>query len=103
PPVTGLLTVGDGASIEPEVDLAGHWVDGDVVHVGTVEIGADAVVGARSTLLPGARIGDGALVEIGSAVVGTVKAGKRYAGSPALKRGKRGSSWPSEPAPHSRV
>ena len=103
PPVTGLLTVGDGASIEPEVDLAGHWVDGDVVHVGTVEIGADAVVGARSTLLPGARLGDGALVEIGSAVVGTVKAGKRYAGSPALKRGKRGSSWPSEPAPHSRV
>ena len=103
PPVTGLLTVGDGASIEPEVDLAGHWVDGDVVHVGAVEIGAHAVIGARSTLLPGASIGDGALVEIGSAVVGTVKAGKRYAGSPALKRGKRGSSWPSEPAPHSRV
>ena len=103
PPVTGLLTVGDGASIEPEVDLAGHWVDGDVVHVGTMEIGADAVIGARSTLLPGASVGDGAHVEIGSAVAGPVKAGKRYAGSPALKRGKRGSSWPAEPAPHSRV
>ena len=102
PPVTGLLTVGDGASIEPEVDLAGHWVDGDVVHIGAVEIGENAVVGARSTLLPGATIGRGAHVEIGSAVVGAVKAGKRYAGSPALKRGKRGSSWPSEPAPHSR-
>ena len=102
PPVTGLLTVGDGASIEPEVDLAGHWVDGDVVHVGAIEIGEQAVVGARSMLLPGAVIGRGAHVEIGSAVVGPVKAGKRYAGSPALKRGKRGSSWPSEPAPHSR-
>ena len=102
PPVTGLLTVGDGASIEPEVDLAGHWVDGDVVHIGAIEIGENAVVGARSTLLPGATIGRGAHVEIGSAVVGAVKAGKRYAGSPALKRGKRGSSWPSEPAPHSR-
>ena len=103
PPVTGLLTVGDGASIEPEVDLAGHWVDGDVIRVGSMEIGANSVIGARSTLLPGATIGDGAHVEIGSAVVGNVKAGKRYAGSPALKRGKRGSSWPAEPAPHSRV
>ncbi|AWH91299.1 amino acid adenylation protein [Dietzia lutea] len=102
PPVTGLLTVGDGASVEPEVDLAGHWVDGDVVHIGTIEIGEQAVVGARSMLLPGAVIGRGAHVEIGSAVVGTVKAGKRYAGSPALKRGKRGSSWPAEPAPHRR-
>ncbi|MCT2139656.1 Pls/PosA family non-ribosomal peptide synthetase [Dietzia cinnamea] len=102
PPVTGLLTVGDGASVEPEVDLAGHWVDGDVVHIGRIEIGEQAVIGARSMLLPGAVIGRGAHVEIGSAVVGTVKAGKRYAGSPALKRGKRGSSWPAEPAPHSR-
>lgn len=103
PPVTGLLFVGDGASIEPEVDLAGHWIDGDVVHVGTVEVGENAVVGARSMLFPGAVVGRGAHVEIGSAVVGNVKAGKRYAGSPALKRGKRGSSWPAEPAPHSRV
>lgn len=103
PPVTGLLAVGDGASIEPEVDLAGHWIDGDVLHIGAVAIGENAVVGARSTLLPGAVVGSGAHVEIGSAVVGTVKAGKRYAGSPALKRGKRGSSWPAEPAPRSRV
>ncbi|MFL0579978.1 Pls/PosA family non-ribosomal peptide synthetase [Dietzia sp. 179-F 9C3 NHS] len=103
PPVTGLLTVGAHASIEPEVDLAGYWIDGDVVHIGAVEIGENAVVGARSTLLPGATVGRGAHVEIGSAVVGSVKAGKRYAGSPALKRGKRGSSWPRELAPHSRA
>ena len=45
PPVTGLLTLGDGASIEPEVDLAGYWLDGDVLHVGPVHIGADATVG----------------------------------------------------------
>ncbi|WP_341857080.1 hypothetical protein [Brachybacterium sp. GPGPB12] len=30
PPVTGMLEIGDGASIEPEVDLAGYWIDGDV-------------------------------------------------------------------------
>ncbi len=31
PPVTGLLTLGKGCSVEPEVDLTGHWVDGDVL------------------------------------------------------------------------
>ncbi len=57
PPVTGLLVVGDGASIEPEVDLTGYWIDGDLVRIGEVRIGAEATVGARSTLAPGTRIG----------------------------------------------
>ena len=55
PPVTGMLTLGRGASVEPEVDLAGYWIDGDRLHVGAVTVGAEAVVGSRSTLLPGAR------------------------------------------------
>ena len=29
PPVTGMLKVGNGAAVEPEVDLSGFWVDGD--------------------------------------------------------------------------
>ena len=104
PPVTGLFTVGSGASVEPEVDLSGHWVDGDALIVGAISIGEDAVIGARSTLLPGADVGAGALVEAGSAVVGRVKPGKRYAGSPARKRGKRPTSrWPQEHAKHSRI
>ena len=53
PPVTGLLRLGTGCSIEPEVDLSGYWVDGDVVHLGPVRVGARARVGARSMLLPG--------------------------------------------------
>ncbi|MEU4222306.1 amino acid adenylation domain-containing protein [Actinoplanes sp. NPDC026623] len=59
PPVTGLLKLGRGAAIEPEVDLCGHWVDGDVVHIGRVRVGAGARVGSRSTLLPGVRVGKG--------------------------------------------
>src|SRR4051812_17251069 len=55
PPVTGFLKLGRGAAIEPEVDLTGHWVDGDRVHIGKVRIGAEARVGARSTLFPGVR------------------------------------------------
>ena len=35
PPVTGMLQLGHRSSIEPEVDLTGHWIDGDLFHVGT--------------------------------------------------------------------
>ncbi|EGD42121.1 putative non-ribosomal peptide synthetase [Nocardioidaceae bacterium Broad-1] len=73
PPVTGMLTLGKGCSIEPEVDLSGHWIEGDVLHLGEVSVGDRARVGARSTLLPGARVGDDAEVGPGSAVFGTVR------------------------------
>ncbi|BCN81965.1 Pls/PosA family non-ribosomal peptide synthetase [Prescottella equi] len=97
PPVTGMLVLGDGCSVEPEVDLSGHWIDGDVVHIGEIRIGAGAAVGARSTLLPGARIGRGAEVAPGSAVFGKVKAGQHWAGSPAVKVGKATHPWPDHP------
>ncbi|HEY2095771.1 MAG TPA: amino acid adenylation domain-containing protein, partial [Pseudonocardia sp.] len=95
PPVTGLLKLGRGAAVEPEVDLAGHWVDGDVVHIGKIRIGAGATVGSRSTLLPGTRIGKGAEIAAGSTVRGAVPAGQRWAGSPAGRTGKSGVRWPS--------
>ena len=57
PPVTGMLTVGHRSSIEPEVDLTGHWIDGDAFHIGPIWIGNDAAIGGRTTLLPGAEIG----------------------------------------------
>nr|WP_085995700.1 Pls/PosA family non-ribosomal peptide synthetase [Nocardia transvalensis] len=99
PPVTGLLELGDGCSVEPEVDLAGYWIDGDVVHIGAIRIGAGAVVGSRSTLLPGAMIGKNAVVAPGSAVFGKVKAGQEWAGSPAVKVGKADHPWPSATPP----
>ncbi|WP_016935397.1 non-ribosomal peptide synthetase, partial [Rhodococcus sp. R1101] len=99
PPVTGLLELGDGCSVEPEVDLGGYWVDGDVVHIGSIRIGAGATVGARSFLAPGARIGKNAEVEAGSAVFGRVKAGQSWAGSPARKVGKADRPWPAGTPP----
>jgi non-ribosomal peptide synthetase-like protein len=95
PPVTGLLKVGRGAAVEPEVDLGGYWVDGDLVHIGKIRIGAGASVGSRSTLLPGTRIGKGAEIAAGSTVHGAVPAGQRWAGSPARRTGKGGVRWPS--------
>ena len=99
PPVTGMLELGDGCSIEPEVDLSGHWVDGDLVHIGTIRVGAGAAVGARSFLAPGARIGKNAEVEAGSAVFGRVKSGQHWAGSPAKKTGKADRPWPDQAPP----
>ena len=102
PPVTGLLKLGRGAAVEPEVDLAGHWVDGDTVHIGKIRIGAGARVGSRSTLMPGARIGRGAEVVAGSTVRGAVPAGQRWAGSPAARTGKSALTWPADRPAHSR-
>ncbi|MGW5746008.1 Pls/PosA family non-ribosomal peptide synthetase [Amycolatopsis sp. NPDC003861] len=104
PPVTGFLKLGRGAAIEPEVDLSGHWVDGDVVHIGKVRVGAEARVGARSTLFPGVRIGKGAEIAAGSTVRGAVPAGQRWAGSPATRVGKDerdALKWPSSRPPRS--
>jgi non-ribosomal peptide synthetase-like protein len=96
PPVTGMLTLGHRCSIEPEVDLTGHWIDGDLFHVGPIEVGNDATVGARTTLLPGAVVGKNADIAPGSGVVGKVKAGQYWKGSPAMKSGKAKHPWPDE-------
>ncbi|WP_414695816.1 Pls/PosA family non-ribosomal peptide synthetase [Oryzihumus sp.] len=103
PPVTGLLTLGQGCAVEPEVDLSGHWLDGDVLHVGRVKVGAGATVGARSTLGPGSRVGQGAEVGAGSAVLGNVPPAERWAGSPAAFAGIAHADSPGRRAPRSRV
>ncbi|WP_243696833.1 Pls/PosA family non-ribosomal peptide synthetase [Labedella endophytica] len=102
PPLTGMLTIGEGASVEPEVDLSGYWIDGDILRVGEVRIGAGSVIGARSALLPGTRIGRDAQIEPASAVFGRVRAGQRWAGSPAVRVGRARRWWPDAPPPRGR-
>lgn len=98
PPVTGFLRLGRGASIEPEVDITGYWVDGDTLHLGLVTVGKRARVGARSMLCPDAVVGEGAEVAPGSAVFGTVPAGEFWSGAPAtqVKTAARGP-WAERP------
>ncbi|MFC8201152.1 Pls/PosA family non-ribosomal peptide synthetase [Streptomyces sp. NPDC057298] len=96
PPVTGMLKLGRGAAVESEVDLSGHWLDGDRLEIGPVKVGAHAVVGTRSILFPGARVGKRAEVAPGSAVSGQVPTGQRWAGAPAVKLGKAKRDWPKE-------
>ena len=74
PPVTGMLRLGAGCSIEPEVDLSGFWVDGDVVHLGPVRVGARARVGRAQQALPRRRRRQG---RRGRPWVGGVRCGAR--------------------------
>ncbi|MGZ4632002.1 MAG: Pls/PosA family non-ribosomal peptide synthetase, partial [Actinomycetes bacterium] len=99
PPLTGLMTLGKGSSVEPEVDLSGHWLDGDVLHVGRVRVGAGASVGSRSVLMPGARVGQDAEVAPGSAVAGSIPPGELWAGSPAARVGLAHRDWPRHRPP----
>jgi non-ribosomal peptide synthetase-like protein len=99
PPVTGLLKLGRGCAVESEVDLSGHWLDGDELVIGPVKVGAGAVVGTRSVLFPGARVGKRAEVAPGSAVTGQIPTGQRWAGAPAVKLGKAKRNWPRERPP----
>ncbi|WP_329619505.1 amino acid adenylation domain-containing protein [Streptomyces sp. NBC_01255] len=94
PPVTGMLKLGRGCAVESEVDLTGHWLDGDRLVIGPVKVGAGAVVGTRSMLFPGARVGKRAEVAPGSAVTGQIPTGQRWAGAPAVKLGKAKRNWP---------
>ncbi|MFL6106316.1 MAG: Pls/PosA family non-ribosomal peptide synthetase [Marmoricola sp.] len=104
PPVTGFITIGDGAAIEPEVDLRGHWIDGDVVHLGEIVVEADARIGARSTLAPGARIGAGAEVAPGSLVTGRVPADQYWSGSPSERVTKHARGpWSDQAPPRNRA
>ncbi|MER6186517.1 Pls/PosA family non-ribosomal peptide synthetase [Streptomyces sp. NPDC001652] len=96
PPVTGMLKLGRGAAVESEVDLSGWWLDGDRLEIGPVRVGAHAVVGTRSILFPGARVGKRAEVAPGSAVTGQIPTGQRWAGAPAVKLGKAKRNWPKE-------
>ena len=102
PPVTGLVTLGQGCSVEPEVDLCGHWLDGDLLHLGRVRIGAGASVGSRTTLAPGTRIGEDAEVAPGSFVSGAVPPGEFWAGSPATLGGVASRDWPAHRPPRAR-
>ena len=98
PPVTGMLRLGEGCSIEPEVDLSGHWLDGGQLIIGEVTIGDGARVGGRSTLCPGADVGAGAEIAPGSSVVGAVGEGEYWSGSPAVKvRDQTRGPWPDRP------
>ncbi|WP_265442928.1 Pls/PosA family non-ribosomal peptide synthetase [Flexivirga meconopsidis] len=100
PPVTGMLRVGRAASIEPEVDLAGHWLDGDRLLVGPIVVRGGARVGTRSMLTPGAVVGRRSEIAPGSAVFGSVPDDESWSGAPAARVRKARGPWSDTRPPH---
>ena len=114
----GVLLIGDGANIGPGAAISAHHrvrigedaqlgpfallLDTDFHSAGDhrapgasgpIEIGRGAILGARVTLLRGAKVGDGAVIAAGSVVVGEVAAGAHASGNPArVQRGSRESA-----------
>jgi len=94
PPPTSLVSIGEGATLEADVDLHGWWIDGQELVVGELRIGSGARIGTRCLLMPGATVGAGAEVEPGTLVCGEVPAGEWWAGSPGRRIGTAGDGWP---------
>ena len=96
PPAGSLLHIGAGATVESNVDMRGWWIDGQELVVGEIRIGAGARIASRVLLNPGAVIGDGAEIEVGTVISGEVPAGERWGGAPARRTGSAGDNWPAE-------
>lgn len=73
PPVSGLCTFGAGSAVEPEADIAGWWLDGDLVHIGRIDIGECAEIGSRCVLMPNTSVQAHAKVASGVHAEGVVK------------------------------
>ena len=89
----GAISVGAGSAISQHcvVVAANHRLEPGAARIHTawdetccgVEIGMNVWIGAGCIVLPGARIGDNAVIAAGSVVTGDVPAGQLWGGVPA--------------------
>ena len=77
-----LIEIGENSIIGYDVLVLSHEFLVDRARKGKVRIGKDVLVGARSLILPGVRIGDGAKVASYSLVNRDVKPGEFVGGIP---------------------
>lgn len=90
-PATGRIVIGDDVLFGPEVlvTAAGYrYNDGQPVTAQAMDeadviLGNDVWIGAKCVILPGTRIGDGAIIGAGSVVRGEIPAMAVAVGSPA--------------------
>lgn len=82
------VAVGDDVGLSPEVAAYCHYywlspLDGYPMRYAPVRVCDGAIVGFRSTLLPGSTVGAGSVVGANSVVSGGLDPGGVYAGNPA--------------------
>ena len=93
----GRITAGDNLLLGPEVMMVttsyrfndGAPVTSQPMTEAPITIGHDVWIGAKSTILPGATIGDGAVIAAAAVIRGQVPARAIMAGVPARQVGTR--------------
>lgn len=78
-----LISIGENAIIGLDACILTHEFLRHEYRLGKVEIGPDAVIGARALILPGVNIGAGAVVGAGAIVTRDVPPGTLAVGAPA--------------------
>ncbi len=91
-----LATIGDDAALDAGSMLATSAVEGGLLKLGRVAVGARATVGAMAVVGRGASVGDGAMLdELSALPVGVaIPANTRWAGSPATAAGPHAAAVP---------
>lgn len=108
-PARGRLIIGDDVLFGPEVMVTaagyrfndGAPVTEQAMDEADVVIGNDVWLGTRAIVLPGARIGDGAVIGASAIVTGEIPAYAIAVGAPARVVGQRripGQTDPADPA-----
>jgi acetyltransferase-like isoleucine patch superfamily enzyme len=76
------ISVGRNTVIGYNTTLLAHEYLIKEYRLGTIEIGSEVMIGANSTVLPGVKIGDGAIVSAGTLVHKDVPEGSFVGGNP---------------------
>ncbi len=76
------ITVGDNSIIGYNTTLLAHEYLIREYRLGEIVIGNEVMIGANTTILPGVRIGDGAIVSAGTLVHKDVPGGAFVGGNP---------------------
>ena len=99
--VPELVTIGEGASLGNGVNLENARVEGGRLHLGSIDIGANACIGSYVVIEGDTTVGEWGHLEGQSALAGgqAVPARKVWHGSPARERGEFDpASLPPRPA-----
>lgn len=104
-PARGRIIIGDDVLFGPDVLVTaanyrfndGHPVTQQAMDEADVVIGSDVWLGARVIVLPGARIGNGAIIGAGAIVRGEIPAMAIAVGTPARVVGQRETGDPAFP------
>ncbi|MGB9858398.1 MAG: acyltransferase [Moorellaceae bacterium] len=83
-----LIVIGENSIIGYNATILCHEFLPHEYRLGKVEIGSWVLIGANATILPGVRIGDGAIVGAGAVVTRDVPPGAVVAGVPARPIGE---------------